>query len=219
MSKTMRKWLIFGVVAIFSFLAMVFLQQRYTTMLQGGDEYQWPVTLERSISWIPSDYLTVHFAGTRTTWTGSIEPLEGQLIYVSIGAQPNGILYIKNASNHKPDDSAYMMANVTRFSDGIVDFTVPFDRVRLDLKEVDPAFYNNYKGVLLATLKISNGEGIVTGVYSNGVSIQLAKPDPAKVSNDEIGVPLPGGKGGAKVSTTNDGVQKKSTSGDTTSEP
>ena len=67
-------WIMLLVVTATSFLSMVFLQQRYTTMLQAGAEYQMPVHLERTVDWIPSDYLVVKFLGTRTTWGDTVPP-------------------------------------------------------------------------------------------------------------------------------------------------
>ncbi len=47
----------------------------------------------------------------------------------------------------------------------------------LDLNKVNPDFYTTYKGTLLATLKIKDGHGIVTGVYSRGIPLELATPE------------------------------------------
>ena len=63
-----------------------------------------------------------------------------------------------------------------KFENNAVEFSVPFNRVQLDLSKVDPAFYTKYKGILLATVKLKDGHGVVTGVYSRGVSIDAAKP-------------------------------------------
>lgn len=198
-----KRWLIFLLVCIASFASIVVIQQRYTTMLEGGTEYQWAVRLERKTSWVPSDYLSVTFSGTRTTWIGNTPPVIGGVIYVSVGVQPNGMLYIKNASSQKPDNSEYIMANTVAFSNGIIDFSVPFNRVRVNLKSVDPSFYKNYKGVLLATLKIKDGEGVVTGVYAKGVPIEIAKPEENPAQNGLGMISLPGGQ---QTESLNDGT-------------
>ena len=70
-----KKWIVFGLTAIVVIVSQFFVQQRYTGLLQVGAEYQWPVTLSRSAGWIPSDYLTVTFLGTRTAWTGARPPV------------------------------------------------------------------------------------------------------------------------------------------------
>ena len=180
-------WIMLLVVTATSFLSMVFLQQRYTTMLQAGAEYQMPVHLERTVDWIPSDYLVVKFLGTRTTWGDTVPPELGQLIYVSIGMQPNGMLYVKSASAHKPHDSEYMIAEVVRFGEGVVDFALPFNRVRLDLSKVDPVYYQpQFKDVLVATVKFSQGKGVVTGIYSKGIPLELAKSGEQHVDNTKV---------------------------------
>ncbi len=180
-------WVMFLFVAVGSFASMFYLQQRYTSMLQAGAEYQMPVRLERAIDWIPSDYLIVKFLGTRTTWTEVGEPEIGQLIYVSIGMQPNGMLYVKQATSKKPTDSDYMMAEVVRYGEGVVDFALPFNRVRLDLTKVDPAYYKpQFKDVLVATVKFSEGRGVVTGIYSKGIPLELAKSDEQGVNASKV---------------------------------
>ena len=171
-----KKWIVFGLTAIVVIVSQFFVQQRYTGLLQVGAEYQWPVTLSRSAGWIPSDYLTVTFLGTRTAWTGARPPVVNQEIYVTVEPKPNGILRIVNASPDKPTSGDYILARVTKFENNAVEFSVPFNRVQLDLSKVDPAFYTKYKGILLATVKLKDGHGVVTGVYSRGVSIDAAKP-------------------------------------------
>ncbi len=172
-----KKWILFVIVVIGIVVSQVFLQQRYTTLLQSGKEYQWPVTLSASNQWIPADYLTVHFQGTRTMWTGEKIPAHNEYIYVSVSAQPNGLLMVQNASDVKPPEGEYILARMTSFENGIVDFKIPFDRVPVNVNKVNPAFYKNYKGPLTATLKLKDGKAVVTGVYSKGVSIEMAQPD------------------------------------------
>ena len=52
-----QKWIFFALAAIVALLSQFYIQQRYTTLLQGGAEYQWPVKVNRHIGWVPSDYL------------------------------------------------------------------------------------------------------------------------------------------------------------------
>lgn len=171
-----KKWLVFGLTAIVVIISQFFVQQRYTGLLQVGAEYQWPVTLSRSAGWIPSDYLTVTFLGTRTAWVGARPPVVNQEIYVMVEPKPNGILRVVKASPDKPDTGDYILARVTKFENNAVEFSVPFNRVQIDLSKVDPAFYTKYKGILLASVKLKDGRGVVTGVYSRGVPIEAAKP-------------------------------------------
>ncbi len=185
-----KKWLVFALTAILVIVSQFFVQQRYTGLLQVGAEYQWPVTLSRSAGWIPSDYLTVNFLGARTAWVGARPPVVNQEIYVVVEPKPNGILRIVKASPDKPETGDYILARVTKFENNAVEFAVPFNRVQLDLSKVDPAFYTKYKGILLASVKLKNGRGVVTGVYSRGVSIEAAKPlSTAEQEKDSL-VPL-----------------------------
>ena len=107
-----KKWIVFGLTAIVVIVSQFFVQQRYTGLLQVGAEYQWPVTLSRSAGWIPSDYLTVTFLGTRTAWTGARPPVVNQEIYVTVEPKPNGILRIVNASPDKPTSGDYILARM-----------------------------------------------------------------------------------------------------------
>ena len=55
---------------------------------------------------------------------------------------------------------------------------------------MNPQFYKGYKGTLLATLKVKDGHGVVTGVYSKGVSIEIAKPGSIEEQERDSRIPL-----------------------------
>ena len=171
------KWILFIVVGICTLLSPFFIQHRSTSLLQGGGEYQWPVSLSRTAGWIPSDYLEVRFLGSRGPWQGGRLPVYDQEVYVWVTAKPNGILEVTGVSDKKPTTGDYIFERVTRVDNTDVEFKLLFNRVTLDLNKVNPDFYTTYKGTLLATLKIKDGHGIVTGVYSRGIPLELATPE------------------------------------------
>lgn len=177
LNKAYLKWLFFAVVAVVTLVSPFFIQQRSTTLLQGGGEYQWPVSLSRTASWIPSDYLEVKFLGSRAPWQGGHLPVVNQEVYVWVSAKANGLLEVKGVADTKPTSGDYILARVTKLDGTDVEFQLLFNRVTLDLNKVNPQFYTTYKGTLLATLKIKDGYGIVTGVYSRGVSLEVATPE------------------------------------------
>lgn len=82
------------------------------------------------------------------------------------------------------------MARLTKVEKTDVEFQILFNRVTLDLTKVDPQFYTTYKGTLLATLKIKDGYGVVTGVYSKGVSIETATPESVEQQELDSRTPL-----------------------------
>lgn len=175
-----KKWIVFAVVAVGAVFSQFYIQQRYTSMLLGGGEYQWPVQLERSVGWIPSDYLNVKFLGTQALWSGPRPPQTDQRIYVRVKNQSSGILAVQDAVPDRPSEGEYITATVDKYANGIVEFRIPFNRVNADLKKVNPRFYQQpYKGTLLATLKLKDGRGVVTGVYAKGVTIENAQPENA----------------------------------------
>lgn len=177
LNKVYVKWLLFLVVAIVTLVSPFFIQQRSTSLLQGGGEYQWPVSLSRTASWIPSDYLEVKFLGSRAPWQGTTLPAVNQEVYVWVTPKANGILEVKGVADTKPTSGDYILARVTKIDGTDVEFQLLFNRVTLDLNKVNPQFYTTYKGTLLATLKIKDGYGIVTGVYSRGVALEMATPE------------------------------------------
>ncbi len=178
MSKRWKIILAFLFLVIATFGSIIFMQQRYTTILQGGGEYQWPVTLERQINWAPGDKLMVHFLGTQAMWDGKRQPIVGKPIYVVLGVEPSGIVYIKNATDQKPKGELYIIANVKESVGGTVEFEIPYMQVAMNLDEINAAFYSGqYKGVLLATMKIKDGHAVITGVYTKGVSLEEAIPN------------------------------------------
>lgn len=177
LNKVYVKWLLFLVVATITLVSPFFIQQRSTSLLQGGGEYQWPVTLSRTASWIPSDYLEVKFLGSRASWQGGRLPAINQEVYVWVSPKANGILEVKGVADTKPATGDYILARVTKIDGAEVEFQLLFNRVTIDLNKVNPQFYTTYKGTLLATLKIKDGYGIVTGVYSRGVALEMATPE------------------------------------------
>lgn len=194
MRKKFLPWILFVIVFVATILSLVYVQQRNTSILQGGSDYQWPVTLERKSRWVASDYLTLNFLGSRTTWTGAKLPADEQIIFVNLGVQPNGIVYVKSATDSKPTEGLYLRARVSKFYEGIVEFKIPYDRFRVDLKKVNPTFYSGkYKGILLATLKIKDGKAIVTGVYSKGIPLEIAVPSTDEAIKEKEPFLLPTG--------------------------
>ncbi|WP_302226575.1 hypothetical protein [Veillonella magna] len=185
-----RKWIVFAFVAIGAIVSQFFVQQRYTSLLQVGSEYQWPVSISRRASWIPSDYLHVTFLGAQGPWMGERAPVEQQEAYVVVVPKPSGLLTVKEVTPHRPDSGEYILARITRYENGIAEFQIPFDRVKVDLSKVNPQFYKGYKGTLLATLKVKDGHGVVTGVYSKGVSIEIAKPGSIEEQERDSRIPL-----------------------------
>lgn len=189
-NKLPLKWIAFVIVGILTILSPFFIQQRSTSLRQGGGEYQWPVALSRSASWIPSDYLDVKFLGSQTTWQGDGVPVVDEEVYISVRPKPNGILEVTGASDKKPADGEYILARLTKVEQGNVEFKLLIDRVVLDLTKVNKEFYTTYKGTLLATLKIKDGYGVVTGVYSRGVSIETATPESQEQQELDSRTPL-----------------------------
>lgn len=188
MRRVMVHWgiLLYVCLVFISIGALFYLQQRYTQRLQGGGEVQWPVKLERTMAWIPSDYLTVHFMGTQTAWKEVIPPKIGDLIYVTLSVKPNGIITVEHATSIRPQGVLYILAHVTAYKEGVVNFSIPYNRVRVDLQKIDPAFYNpNYPGVLIASMKIQEGEAVITGIYSEGVPLNAATV-PVRKETDPI---------------------------------
>ena len=179
--------IVFVIIAIFAIFSQVFVQQRYTALLQGGTEYQWPVVLEKSSSWAPVDYLDVKFLGNAAPWVGTRLPNPGEAIYVTLDVKSTGMLAVKSASITKPSNGEYILARAQRINNGIVEFTIPFNRVHVDMAKVNPVFYKQYKGVLIATLKLKNGQGVLTGVYSKGIPLEMATPESLEQQAQDTG--------------------------------
>ena len=137
-----QKWIFFALAAIVAFLSQIYIQQRYTTLLQGGTEYQWPVKVSRHIGWVPSDYLEVEFLGAYANWEGKQIPEVGREVYVIVTPKQTGVLQVVSATDETPQEAEYIRANVKGFDHGIVEFTIPFNRVKVDLNKVDSKFYN-----------------------------------------------------------------------------
>ena len=189
-NKLPLKWIAFVIVGILTILSPFFIQQRSTSLRQGGGEYQWPVALSRTASWIPSDYLEVKFLGSQTIWNGESVPAVGEEVYITVRPKPNGILEVTGATDIKPAGGEYILVRLTKVEQGNVEFKLLIDRVVLDLSKVNKEFYTTYKGTLLATLKIKDGYAVVTGVYSRGVSIETAAPESQEQQELDSRTPL-----------------------------
>lgn len=190
-----KKWLLFAITVVAVIISQFYIQQRYTSLLQVGTEYQWPVKVSRSVGWVPSDYLEVQFLGSFAKWGGTVTPEVDQEVYVIVKPRSNGILEVVEATNQEPDGVEFIRAIVKNYDHGIVEFGIPFNRVKVDVNKVNPKFYQQYRGTLIGTLKIKDGYGVVTGIYSKGVPLEIANPesvvDQEKDSNvllDKIGV-------------------------------
>ncbi len=187
-NKRSVRWIIFVIVTILSVSLLIFLKNRHDQILYGGMEFQWPVRLKETVSWLPKDYLEVDFLNTQAKWIDSKEvetPRPNETVYISLGVEPSGLLFIKGASSSVPAEGLYMRAKTVVYKDGIVYFSVPFNRVKIDVKKVNPAFYTNYQPELIATLKLREGRGVVTGIYAKGVALTAAEPETEKNTDEK----------------------------------
>lgn len=175
--KKYIKWIVFFLVAIGLIGSQFYVQHRYTSILQTGGEYQWSVSLSRDMSWIPTDYLTVHFLGNIAQWQGVDHPYENEEIYVTFTVAPSGLVQVAGASDQKPEDSNYLIARVSHIDGDTVEFKIPFNRVKVDLSKVNSKLYTNYRVPLIATFKVKDGYGVVTGIYAKGVPLENAIPE------------------------------------------
>lgn len=174
------KWGSFFLVAVMVLGGLFYLQLRYTHILQGGADYQWPVHIRREASWLPTDFFVVDFLNTRAQWQGESIPQLDSRIYVALGVEPSGVLFVKGANSEIPPSGDYIEAQVLSYEDGIVSFTIPFNRVQMNVKNVDAQFYQNYEEPLIATLKLKDGKAIVTGIYVKGIPLDMANPEEIK---------------------------------------
>lgn len=188
--KRYYKWICLIILSVCVFVAPFLVQQRYTGILTGGQEYQLPVSLQRVDSWVPSDYLTVRFLGCQAPWTGETPPVIDSEMYVVVQPQQTGLLKIVRAQQAKPDQGLYILSKATAYANGLVEFTLPFDRVKVNINKVNPAFYQNYKGLLLATIKLKDGRGVITGVYSKGIPIESAVPETMEQQVEDSRIPI-----------------------------
>lgn len=174
------------VVAVCAFLTLFNIQQNYKSVEEMGYVAQWPVKVVREHDWIPSDYLRVDFVAAKAKWDEAKLPKIGDNVYIKIGLQRNDIAYIKGASDKLPVRDKYIMGQVKDIKDGQIEFALPTSRVRVDVDKVNPQFYSpEYKGILLASLKVKEGEFVVETVSSKGISIQTAQPEEGiKIAED-----------------------------------
>ena len=80
---------------------------------------------------------------------------------------------VEGASDSKPDSgSDYMRAEVVSYEDGRVQFQVGFDRYRLSPEMADASTAFAPMTVLSPSIRIKRGEGVIEGIFVNGVPLE-----------------------------------------------
>lgn len=168
-----NKWMIFLLVVIIQLGVFGYIGWRWHNISVDGIPYQWQCLPRLEVSAFGTDYVRIVFPEDTTKWLDETAPEEGQLIYVQISRNADGLIQIEGASADKPGrGSDYMKAKVVAFHDGMVQFKVGFDRYRIAPEHTDGIYDITNKDSVIASIRIKKGDGVIEGIFINGVPLE-----------------------------------------------
>lgn len=168
------KWLIFFFVIIVQFAVLGYLGWRWHNISVDGIPYQWRCVPRIEVLSFGTDYVRIIFPEDTTEWLDDTTPEIGQDIYVRISRDEKGLMKLDGASAFKPvlGESDYMRVRVIDFKDGSVQFQTSFDRYRIAPEEADGIYDINSSDNVVASIRIKKGEGVIEGVFVNGMPLE-----------------------------------------------
>lgn len=168
-----NKWILFLLVVVIQLGVLGYIGWRWHNISVDGIPYQWRCLPRLEVSAFGTDYVRIVFPEDTTKWLDETSPEEGQLIYVQISRNADGLIQIEGASADKPGrGNDYMKAKVVAFHDGMVQFKVDFDRYRIAPEHTDGIYTITNKDSVIASVRIKKGDGVIEGVFINGVPLE-----------------------------------------------
>lgn len=168
-----NKWMIFLFVIVIQLGVFGYIGWRWHNISVDGIPYQWQCLPRLEISAFGTDYIRIVFPEDTTKWLDETVPEEGQLIYVQISRNNDGVMKIEGASADKPGrGNDYMKAKVVAFHDGMVQFKVDFDRYRIAPEHMDGIYDITNSDSVIASIRIKKGDGVIEGIFINGVPLE-----------------------------------------------
>lgn len=174
------KWIWFLAAVIVQFAVLGYIGWRWYNTSVDGIPYQWRCQPRLAESAFGTDYVRIVFPDNRARWMDDAPPEVQQHVYVHISRDASGLMQISGASAEKPGIGGdYMDADVLSYSDGVVRFSVPFDRYRID-PELTGGLYNlSSTDSVIASIRIKKGRGVIEGVFVNGIPLEECGDDAA----------------------------------------
>jgi hypothetical protein len=170
-----NKWLLFLLVVIIQLGTLAYIGWRWHNIGVDGIPYQWQCVPRLEVSSFGTDYIRVVFPEDTTKWLDQSQPEAGQIVYVYISRDAKGVMEIEGASVSKPSVGGdYMNATVVSFQNGTVQFRVGFDRYRIAPEKSDGIYDINAGDNVIASVRMKKGEGVIEGIYVNGVPLEAS---------------------------------------------
>lgn len=168
-----HRWGWFILAVILQFAALGFIGWRWHNIQVDGLPYQWACIPRLEVSSFGTDYVRVVFPQDTAAWQDEAAPKIGQTVYVSIAADDQGLLTVTGASASKPGDGQdYMEAEAVSYTDGQLQFRVPFDRYRVAPELADGIYHLQDTDKIIAKIRIKHGKGVIEGIFVNGVPLE-----------------------------------------------
>ena len=168
-----HKWIIFLIVVLIQFIVLGFIGWRWHNISVDGIPYQWKCVPRLEVSSFGTDYIRVVFPEDTAEWLDSTVPEPGQIVYIQISRDEQGMLQINGASADKPGvGSDYMKGQVVSYYDGTVQFQIGFDRYRIAPEQSDGIYDINGSDNVIASIRMKKGDGIIEGIFVNGIPLE-----------------------------------------------
>ena len=186
-SKNMRFILVVA-AAVMQMALIGWIRFDFQDTEKNGIAYETPASVDFTGNFYDRNYINVNIPIDHAPWLDAAPPEKGSCIYVSVGKDAKGKLYVKWAGASKPADD-YICTHAESFFNGTVYFHFPFRRYYIsseDMKKLpiselservrvrDPAsgkWETKTKNEVTARFRIKDGDAVITDILVNGLPV------------------------------------------------
>lgn len=183
--------LILSVTALLQFLFLFWMRWDFHLAADKGVSYDVPISVDFSSNFYEKNYISLNVPVTKAQWQGANPPARGETMYIAVGKDAEGIMYVKWAQLQPPSGD-YITVRAEGYEGGVVYFHFPMDRLYMtadDLQKIPVSelaervrvknpetgrIETRPKNTITGRFRLYEGRAVFTDILVNGVSVHDA---------------------------------------------
>lgn len=180
--------LLLGIVLVMEAGALFWIRSDYRSVMLDGQDYTVPAAIDYAGDFYHRNYLPVDILLTEAPWKGNVTPEAGQIIYVTVEKNEEGMGTASGAYEYEPKGN-YVETRMISYANGKVTFHFPADRLYMlpeQLKQLAVVELSEKiavkvdknktelrpKNKITAQIRVKDGRAVIAEVFANGSPIE-----------------------------------------------